>query len=139
MTDKLKPRLNLSNLSRRDFLGIATKVGIPTLAALLAACSPIGRKLIKTLTSPSPSLAPSLTPVPPSTPIPPSTATAEAPTATVKLVALSDSLGVNPEFGNKLKSEGIDSTINGEKGNWTVSKVVSAWKQDGTSTTEENV
>jgi hypothetical protein len=46
---------------------------------------------------------------------------------------------VTPDFSAKLKSEGINSTITGEKGNWTITQVLSGWNQDGTPNYEKNV
>jgi hypothetical protein len=53
-------------------------------------------------------------------------------------MAFSDSLGLTPNFSANLKTEGINSVVTGENGNWTISQVISGWNSDGTPIIEQN-
>ena len=97
MIDKTKPRLDFSHLSRRDFLGL----GIPTLATLLAACSPVGRQLVSTLT---PSRLPP-TPIPSATPIQPATETSTATAISLETLLPPNILSQSTEQGAQYSLE----------------------------------
>jgi hypothetical protein len=93
---------------------------------LLTACTPLSMAQ-STNTAPPMQTAKAtvfITPSPKPTPMP--------------VTVFSDSLGLNADFSAQLKQEGINSAISGEKGNWTISQVISGWNSDGTPIIEQN-